>query len=1283
MCNVRYLPDQNHIYRIRKKLWSGQEYGNVSVMVGSGFSLNAEKTSNSSSLFLTWTQLVKRMKKDLYPNKKNEGSNATSDSLKIASQYELVFGRQALDELIMEVLPDENYVPAKLHKLLLSLPWSDVFTTNYDTLLERTRPYIYDRKYDLALTISDLPDTNKPRIIKLHGSFPSQRPFIITEEDYRTYPKKFAAFVNTVQQSVMENILCLIGFSGDDPNFLNWIGWVRDNLGNNTPPIYFCGFISSTQKQVLKSRGIIPIDFSPLFSETNFPGILKYKRALEWFLLNLKYGKKPNPVKWPDFSKKTLKPQKDHLPYIPESITSYPKEKYHKGNISLDKEGLLELLNTWKKSRNNYPGWIIAPKNCRDKIWNYTKGWIRPIFNSLEKLELPESVYLLYELNWRLNVSLKPIFIDWAEKIRDLIIQINPFSIEIEDPDAKCTPETDPNLNWQRIRNCWVEIIFTLIKRAREDQDLDEFNLWMDKLKKIINIDLEWEVKWYYEKSLFYLSNFNQKELNNTLDDWPETNNKFPFWEAKRASLIAELGDLKKSERILEESLDTIKFSLKGNKHDLNLLSKEGWIMVGLKSLKENELKNEKVEIEEYSERWSKLSEYHCNPWQEIKVITSILKTSDPELPSKDGKSVVKSFDPGKVTQKISFKNSLKSEEWISFSFVIMLERAGIPIMCGRFGFGNTTISSAKWIEPYSPLWSLSLMIRTGKAKETHKWFDRTKVANFSNEQIKYFYNLFKPSLEQAINDIKTNYSHDSFSSRILPSLIEITSRLSFRFSAEQREILLNLFMKIYEKSIFRNLNQLNTYITRMFERILFAMTNKQIVDKISELLNFPIPGEKDFNVSMENEFVEPFDHISWTNDFMLGKDYDRSTWGQAIDNLVNIMYNSTTSGRRRSFKRLEKLYIINGLTQKQEKMFKEAIWAQKDDEFELPININLYSFSFLFLPGAKENNVKYKLKEKLKATEIPSLHTKKDDKIVYSGGKKFEKYCNNLLKSSFSYYLFDDKRKSKYINWTTNEAEEIMNKIIKWWESEKEFILNDQRIKLFFNPQNHAKDIVNLISYVILPNLDNNNSLIINKVKRFLTELEDAQVNILKVLPMTLFLELYSVKEIKFKLRHGLNSFNKGEVKAALYSCLYWGGYSIKKDIKPIPNELLNDWIYKIYNRKNPELDTAIRLITLVLKNEIELLNKEHIYLLCETLEFLKIETDLSQLKNNQQLRESYIPELKEGSSKLAYYLKKHFEKNKQNIPNILNEWESISNNSSLPEVKKIWDFENEMQKS
>src|SRR5699024_11429726 len=83
---------------------------------------------------------------------------------------------------------------------------------------------------------------------------PDKKPYIISEEDYRTYPTKYAPLVNTVQQSMLETQLCLLGFSGDDPNFLSWIGWLRDNMGENTPPIYLCGIFSQMSEYESKVR---------------------------------------------------------------------------------------------------------------------------------------------------------------------------------------------------------------------------------------------------------------------------------------------------------------------------------------------------------------------------------------------------------------------------------------------------------------------------------------------------------------------------------------------------------------------------------------------------------------------------------------------------------------------------------------------------------------------------------------------------------------------------------------------------------------------------------------------------------------------------------------------------------------------------------------------------------------------------------------------------------------------------------------------------------------------
>ena len=42
------------------------------------------------------------------------------------------------EKILKQAVPDEDFVPSRLYKKLMELPWCDVFTTNYDTLLERT-----------------------------------------------------------------------------------------------------------------------------------------------------------------------------------------------------------------------------------------------------------------------------------------------------------------------------------------------------------------------------------------------------------------------------------------------------------------------------------------------------------------------------------------------------------------------------------------------------------------------------------------------------------------------------------------------------------------------------------------------------------------------------------------------------------------------------------------------------------------------------------------------------------------------------------------------------------------------------------------------------------------------------------------------------------------------------------------------------------------------------------------------------------------------------------------
>lgn len=140
------FPDLPHLRQLQKDLWQWPK-SRAAVMVGAGLSLTAEPLPGARTRFSTWRELVRAMFDETHPAqvgatldqaKDREDRFNRANPLRLASEYEAAFGRQKLDQIVRRLNPDSDYLPGKLHHLLLQLPWVDVFTTNYDTLLERT-----------------------------------------------------------------------------------------------------------------------------------------------------------------------------------------------------------------------------------------------------------------------------------------------------------------------------------------------------------------------------------------------------------------------------------------------------------------------------------------------------------------------------------------------------------------------------------------------------------------------------------------------------------------------------------------------------------------------------------------------------------------------------------------------------------------------------------------------------------------------------------------------------------------------------------------------------------------------------------------------------------------------------------------------------------------------------------------------------------------------------------------------------------------------------------------
>ena len=331
--NTQPIPDQSHINKVRDAL-SIRPISRASVMVGSGFSRNAQKTRFDARDMPLWTDIAEELFHQLYPDGGGSGSYgagvvapSVDNVLRLAQEYETAFGRSDLYRLLDQLIRYTEFTPGEAHVRLLKLPWRDVFTTNWDKLLEDASAEVLERPYRVVQSAKQLPIVSQPRIIKLHGSFPSQFPLIVTEEDYRTYPAEVAPFVNTVQQAMMETVFFLIGFSGDDPNFLNWSGWVRDNLGEAALKIYLAGWLdlSPHQRRMLEARGVVPIDVANHPKASSWPVYRRHQYATEWLLHTLEPSRTYDETTWPSPPEDEEIPIAEHLRPVYRIVPDVPK----------------------------------------------------------------------------------------------------------------------------------------------------------------------------------------------------------------------------------------------------------------------------------------------------------------------------------------------------------------------------------------------------------------------------------------------------------------------------------------------------------------------------------------------------------------------------------------------------------------------------------------------------------------------------------------------------------------------------------------------------------------------------------------------------------------------------------------------------------------------------------------------------------------------------------------------------------------------------------------------
>lgn len=754
----------------------------AAVMIGAGFSKNADKISSTDRWFKNWNELSDVFYETVYGNA-GPGKEYNS-SLRLAQEVEITVGRPKLENILKEAVPNEDYGPSEVYTKLMELPWRDVFTTNYDTLLERAADKISKRRYNVVVNQEDLVNSNDaPRILKLHGSFPSQRPFIITEEDYRTYPIKFAAMVNTVQQALLENVFCMIGFSCEDPNFLSWIGWIHDNLGkSSSQKIYMISIehISEAKQKLLFDKNIIVVDLQKLYPEKEIPERLKS------FFENLRklIEEKDKKDQWFDLSEIAISTE----------------------NSFEEKTKKLKVLN------NSYPGWIFLPWKMKYKVNRVLEElddkW--DFFAKKEKLEdisFSMQIEYMYEYVKFLNIVGRPIILERAEKFWDILEN----SKEKEE-------KTEYKIQY---------IYLQLLRAYRELADWEKYDLCR---AKILESTLKYEEKQFLYSNDWWMKMYRFKDVNliDLLNKWDLAQGDL-YWPIIKSSMYAIAGEKVKGEQILGEILPKIRQQLAKNSKDEYLCSIEECIVSLLNFMRQGDWQvNLDAEMEACIQTgdvnwWGENEEYcsHLNEKEDKKPETSVQTNYD--------LSITYTSHMGRCNSKIYY----------ALDYLRFLEQTGHPF---RIQMVTNTKGFQRVIETlylYYPHWCLIQILIAQNEKELDMLFGRNKLSGMTQEEVDNCIQEYIKALDLVSKNIKpenANWSTSVYdnSAKILPQII---SRLCYKCSIEILDQILDYMLILCSSNVRDNFKGIN----KILKGVCNAYTEKEQGERIEKILRFPM----------------------------------------------------------------------------------------------------------------------------------------------------------------------------------------------------------------------------------------------------------------------------------------------------------------------------------------------------------------------------------------------------------------------------------------------------------
>jgi hypothetical protein len=264
-----------HVEDLRAKI--AADTSGLIVFLGAGLSFGAARTRgrfdfegdgfDDGGPFPSWDGLIARMLQELRGlqdlgdrTEELSGFFASHDALDCAQLFKQLVGEANFTAFLRRQFSSPHAAPTPSHRALVKLPLTELFTTNYDTLIESaflavaTQLTVSSRPEQFIARLSAQPSRH---LVKLHGTVDEPATIVLTRAQYAASRRERIEMFDYLRHRLQQHSFLFVGYSLADPNFTQLHDDARLAMGAAMPPSYLVqGPVNRVREAYLRSLDV-------------------------------------------------------------------------------------------------------------------------------------------------------------------------------------------------------------------------------------------------------------------------------------------------------------------------------------------------------------------------------------------------------------------------------------------------------------------------------------------------------------------------------------------------------------------------------------------------------------------------------------------------------------------------------------------------------------------------------------------------------------------------------------------------------------------------------------------------------------------------------------------------------------------------------------------------------------------------------------------------------------------------------------------------------------------